>query len=90
MIELKGRSGIRHRFSQAGTSHVPDGPSESRDLIVESVAELVESVATVTDVLVLYAKALDVGAKEVSLEAPSFDEGARKLAMEYGIRLKKR
>lgn len=89
MVELKGKSGIRHRFSDAQTSSASEGPTEDSDVVVESVADVIESVATVTEVLTLYAKSLDVGAREASLEAPSFDEKAKEIAAEYGIHLKK-
>ena len=89
MVELKGRSGVRHRFSEAKTS-ASDGDGESKELIVESVADILDSVATLTEVLALYAKALDVGAREFSLEAPSFDEQAKQVAAEYRVRLREK
>lgn len=87
---MEGRSGVLHRFAEAETSSVRDGFPEDDDLIIESVADVLNSIATVTDVLALYAKAYDVGAREVSLEAPSFDAEARKLAAGYGIQLRKK
>lgn len=90
MAELEGRSGVRHRFSEVETSSVPEGLREDTDLIVESVADILDSVATVTEVLALYAKAYDVGAEEVTLEAPSFDAEAQRLAAEYGVLLRKK
>jgi hypothetical protein len=89
MVELEGKSGVRHTFSEANVSAAFGSP-EDGDLIVRSVADVLDSVATITEVLALYAKALDVGAREVSLEAPSFDEKAEKIAAEYGVRLRKK
>ena len=86
MVELQGKSGVRHSFARVDASP-PEGVSESGELMVESVADVLESIATVTDVVALYAKAYDVRAREVSLEAPSFDKEAEKLAAGYGIRL---
>lgn len=90
MVELEGRSGVRHTFSEAKTSFQSVENDEDGDLVIESVADVLESVATVYEVLALYAKALDVGAKEVALEAPSFDEKAMEIAAEYGVHLRER
>jgi len=90
MVELEGKSGVRHTFSKAETSSAPKGVSEGDNLVVESVTDIVNSMATIMEVLALFVKALDVGAREVSLEAPSFDEQAKEIAAEYGIRLRKK
>lgn len=88
MVELKGRSGVRHAFSEAKTSKASGESKEHQELIVESVGDVLDSVATITEVLSLYAKALDVGAKKVSLAAPSFDRKAKEVAAEYGVLLR--
>ena len=87
MVKLEGRSGVLHSFAEAETSPSSHELSEHNDLIIESVADVLDSVATVTEVLALYAKAQDVGAGEITLEAPSIDDGAKKLAAEDRIQL---
>ena len=77
MKALRGKSGVLHTFDRL-------------DVVagVESVVDDHEDEADEFDVITLYAKMIDVGARSAELVAPSFSSKARELVSLYGLKLK--
>jgi hypothetical protein len=77
METLRGSSGVLHTFTE-----VSKGPMGTK------VMESCNAEACETDVMRLWIKALDVGARAAELVAPSYTPMALELAKEYKIKLR--
>ena len=77
METLRGSSGVLHTFTE-----VSRGPRGTK------VVDRCGAEACETDVMKLWIKALDVGARSAELVAPSYTPMALELAMEYKIKLR--
>ena len=76
MKTLRGSSGVLHDFTRV-----------SRGKGGLKVVDVCSSEASETDVMRLWIKALDVGAKSTELVAPSYSPLAVELAEGYGVKL---
>jgi Lrp/AsnC family transcriptional regulator for asnA, asnC and gidA len=77
-VGFKGKSGVMHKFTDA----------TRRRAKVQKVIDVYNSKATEVEILKAFAKAIDVGAREVEIVAPSYTKNAQRLARQYKMKLK--
>lgn len=78
MVGFKGKSGVVHKFADV----------QREKSKVQRVLEVYTSRVTEVEILKAFAKALDVGAREIEIIAPSYTKTAESLAKQYKMRLK--
>ncbi len=80
MVGFKGKSGVVHKFTDVLRSKAK----------VQKVVDVYNSKATELEILKAFTKALDVGAREVEIVAPSYTKSAERLAKQYKMKLKRK
>ncbi len=80
MVGFKGKSGVVHKFTDVMRNKAKE----------RKVVDVYETKATELEILKAFAKALDVGARDVEIIAPSYTKSAERLAKEYKMRLKRK
>lgn len=78
MVGFRGKSGVVHKFTDVHRE-------KSK---VQKVVDVYTSKVTELEILKAFAKALDVGAREVEIVAPSYTRTAESLAKQYKMKLK--